>query len=587
MNCARATPTDLTFIRPTGKTYGVLSWSPGAGAPAGSRYRVLRNWTVVGQTTASSMQFNVDLNASYTVAVRLMGPKGQRTACLAAVRVTTTYELPTAPQYPSASDASGPTVTISWQPSTAGDAPVAGYRLLRGTAVFGQTQSTSMTVPVSNNASYTFTVVAVDTNHQVSAPSTAVQVQTGHSAPPSPAGLQVTDTSPSSVSLSWQASTPPRGGLEGYRVLRDGTVVGQFTGTSADLTGLPPSTSFSFTVEAVDTLGYVSAPSDPVSATTEIPVQTTGHAYAYVLASTDESFADFQAHYTEIGTVMPTFYDCNQSTTLSGANVPLITNWAQSRGVKVVPRFNCQNTNVLHQVLNSPALSQTWINYIVGQTTSNNFNGANVDFEAGMATDRNAYTTFITALATALHAAGKELILCVSAKYQDVLNNPRSTFFDYNSLSAQVDVMFVMAWGIHWATSAPGAQDDMTWVSKVVNYIKTLPRVGKYVLGMQLYAMDWANGGGLGNPANTYEYSSAMALAAQLGVTPTYNASADAWTFSYTSGSASHVVWYTNAATEADRIALAAQAGFGGVGFWRLGEEDQSLWSDPLLTGTF
>jgi spore germination protein YaaH len=32
---------------------------------------------------------------------------------------------------------------------------------------------------------------------------------------------------------------------------------------------------------------------------------------------------------------------------------------------------------------------------------------------------------------------------------------------------------------------------------------------------------------------------------------------------------------------------LAEQDGLGGIGFWRLGEEDQSLWNEPLLTGTW
>jgi spore germination protein YaaH len=179
-------------------------------------------------------------------------------------------------------------------------------------------------------------------------------------------------------------------------------------------------------------------------------------------------------------------------------------------------------------------------------------------------------------------------MLSVSAKTADVKNNPRSTFFDYNALSAQADVIFVMAWGIHWTTSAPGAQDDMTWVRPVLKYISTLPRSNKFILGMQLYAMDWPNNGGAANPANSYQYADAIALAAQLALTPTYNPTADALTFGYVDSSGvPHVVWFTDAATEADRISLAQQYGLGGIGFWRLGEEDQSLWNDPLLTGAW
>jgi spore germination protein YaaH len=141
-----------------------------------------------------------------------------------------------------------------------------------------------------------------------------------------------------------------------------------------------------------------------------------------------------------------------------------------------------------------------------------------------------------------------------------------------------------MAWGIHWATSTPGAQDDMSWVKKVIAYIQTLPRLDKYVLGMQLFAMDWPNGGSKANTANGFEYQDAVDLAARMGVTPSYDATSDALTFSYTDGGGvHHDVWYTDSTTEANRISLAKSSGLGGVGLWRLGREDQRLWSDPLL----
>ena len=211
-----------------------------------------------------------------------------------------------------------------------------------------------------------------------------------------------------------------------------------------------------------------------------------------------------------------------------------------------------------------------------------------MDFEAGYPQDRNAYTAFVTDLAAQLHAENKTLALAVSAKTADVPNHPRSTFFDYNGLSAQADAVIVMCWGVHWTTSAPGAQDDMTWVRQVVAYVTTLPRLNKYILGMQLYAMDWPNGGGSANPATAMEYQNAMNLAASEGVTPTHDSSADAWTFSYTdAANVPHTVWYTDSSTEADRISLARQSGLGGIGVWRLGREDQQLWTNPAITSAW
>ncbi len=674
--CAALRPTDLRFTRPSGRWSGTLTWRPGAGAPPGGTYRVLRNGRVVGQTAGRSMRVNVTLGRRYKLLVRLMGAG----ACAqAATRVTTAYRRPGVPRLVSAGGASGATVTISWQRSIAGDGGIAGYRVLRDGAVYGQTRRTRMVVRVASNRTYTFTVVAVDRDGRLSRRSASVRVRTGHRAPSAPSGLRgsgvgstgvaltwqasraaagrvvgyrvlrngspvgqfgatsvrVGNLRPSTtytfsveavdslgyvsarsaavslrtgapappstpasllaaplndrtVGLSWQPSQPAQGRIVGYRVLRDGTPVGQYSATSVNITNLAPSTTYTFTVAAVDSLGNLSAPSLPATVRTADPTPTSGHVYAFLLADTDQSFADFQAHYQEIGTVSPTYYDCDANGNLTGQNVPLITQWAQARKVAVLPRFNCQRTAVLDQIVNNATMRQQWLDNIVGQVNANGYDGVTLDFEAGAAADRNAFTSFVTSLAAELHAEGKTLMVAVSPKTADIPNHPRSTFFDYNSLSAVADELFVMGWGIHYSTSAPGAQDDMTWESQVISYVASLPRVNKYILGMQLYAMDWPNGGGAANPASSYEYGNAIGLAQRVGATPTLDPTSDALTFSYTDASGvPHVVWFTNAVTEGDRIRLAQSSGFGGMGVWRLGEEDQQLWANPLLTGTW
>ncbi|WP_329125166.1 endo-1,4-beta-xylanase [Streptomyces sp. NBC_01465] len=86
-------------------------------------------------------------------------------------------------------------------------------------------------------------------------------------APSVPAGLTVTGTSSSSVSLSWTASTDSVG-VTGYDIFRGGTQVGSSTGTSFTNSGLSASTSYSFTVRAKDAAGNVSAQSSPVTGAT-------------------------------------------------------------------------------------------------------------------------------------------------------------------------------------------------------------------------------------------------------------------------------------------------------------------------------
>jgi endoglucanase len=94
--------------------------------------------------------------------------------------------------------------------------------------------------------------------------------------PPSvPANLTVTGTTSSSASLSWSASTDDVSGVTGYQVFRGTgtTPVGTPTGTTFTDTGLTASTTYSYTVRAVDGTGKVSAASTAVSATTQAVTQ--------------------------------------------------------------------------------------------------------------------------------------------------------------------------------------------------------------------------------------------------------------------------------------------------------------------------
>jgi endoglucanase len=86
-------------------------------------------------------------------------------------------------------------------------------------------------------------------------------------APSTPAGLTVTATTASSVSLSWSASTD-NVGVTAYDVFQGSALATTVSGTSATVSGLTPSTMYSFTVKARDAAGNVSAASNAATATT-------------------------------------------------------------------------------------------------------------------------------------------------------------------------------------------------------------------------------------------------------------------------------------------------------------------------------
>lgn len=582
LSCDRAS--GITFERTPGRTWGTLSWLRRPNAPAGTRYRVYRNGAVVGQTRGVSKRVRVRIGGMYTFAVRPVSKRGKVTRCGQRLRRRIVYLVPGGtPAIGASNPAGAASVHLTWEAAVPGDARIVGYRVFRDGTTFGQTKETFADMRVSSNRTYRLTVAAVDAHGKLGRASDTVTVQTGHEPPPAPSALAASDIDASALTLSWAASVPARGRIVGYRVFRDDRLVRQVQGTSFRLTNLAASATHRLTVVAVDSLGYLSPASEAITATTARPEQTAGRALAFLLASTDRSFQDLQANYRRIGTVQPTYFDCSAAAALTGRDDPLVTGWSLARGLRVLPRFNCQRETVLHRMLTEPALREQWIAQIVERVVTNGYTGANLDFEKGYASDRDLFTSFAADLAQRLHDSGRQLSIAVSPKERDVLNHPRSSFFDYTALSQHADTIFVMAWGLHWTTSGPGSPDDMTWLRSVVSYIRTMPDPSRFVLGSPLYGMDWPGDGGADQPAVSREYEDVLALIRQVGAAPVMDEASGSKHFSYTdAGGTPHQVWYADAETLSRRVALAREAGIG-TGFWHLGTEDQRVWSDPLL----
>jgi len=88
-------------------------------------------------------------------------------------------------------------------------------------------------------------------------------------APSIPTNLSATATAPSTVDLSWTASSDTNG-VNSYQIVRDGATIGSGPGSATAYvdTTASPGTTHTYTVKAVDGAGNVSAPSAPASATT-------------------------------------------------------------------------------------------------------------------------------------------------------------------------------------------------------------------------------------------------------------------------------------------------------------------------------
>ena len=584
-------------------------------------YRVTRDGQVLGQTHGLSYAVRVgpgthritvtavDLDghlgpASSPLTVTVPAPSGPGETAPRAPgargasptpRATPTPSTPSTPSPPSppstpgglkAQTVSEESAVVEWDASTSGEA--VGYRVLRDGATVGQTSGLEMTLEhLAPGTGYTITVVAVDSLGATSAPSAPLELETATPTPPSPpSGLKASEVGDESAVVQWGASTAVSGEIVGYRVFRDGTSLGQTAGLSMTLEHLAPETGYTITVAAVDSQGVTSEPSAPLELKTAPPPQTDGTVQAALLDSTDVSFDDLQAHYKQIGVLYPTYFECGADGAVTGSDDPLVTGWAQERGVAVMPRLNCQNPLEEEQILNYPSTyGHAMIEALASLCETYHYQGIQIDFEGAPPAERNGFTAFITALAAKLHEQGEKLSTIVTAKTENVKTG-RAAMYDDAALSEVSDYVFVLDWGLHWTTSKPGGIDELPWFKKVAEYAADVspPNRSKFVLGMPMYGIDWANEGGPSNPGATLEYGEIVALQDEFGVIPEWDAEAADPHFSYVEDGVPHTVWYTDKQSLEARVALAQSLGLG-VGLWHLGNEDQSIWELPGLGG--
>ncbi|MFJ8784265.1 chitinase [Streptomyces sp. NPDC102476] len=253
--------------------------------------------------------------------------------------------------------------------------------------------------------------------------------------PAAPAGLAVSGTSSSSVSLSWNAVS----GATGYNVYRNGTKVTAVTGASATVAGLAASTSYSFQVTAVNSAGE-SVKSGAVTGTTTasqgngggaLPKHAvTGYWQNFNNGATVQKLSAVQSQYDIIAvafadaTTTPGAVTFNlDSAGLGGYTVDQFKadiKAKQAAGKKVVVSVGGQNGTVS---VSDPTSAANFANSVYSLMQTYGFDGVDIDLENGL----NA-TYMSQALRSLSAKAGSGLVLTMAPQTIDMQSTSNAYF---------------------------------------------------------------------------------------------------------------------------------------------------------------
>ncbi|MFI5005507.1 MAG: fibronectin type III domain-containing protein, partial [Solirubrobacterales bacterium] len=259
-----------------------LSWRAPTGPAARLlAYRVLRSGRTVGQTTHTAIVLAVvpGRRTAFTVQARYAT---RPQVCAAHARLVLALRPPSRVHGLRVLAPTATGVRIAWRRVARGDAPIAGYRIFRDGAVVGQTRGRGYTVKLSGAHAHLIRVAAADTRGHLGPPSKALKIAArsgashgpnhgavlGSVLPSTPDRLSVSEVSEAGATVWWVPSRPGSARIIGYRVYRDGALVGQTTTTSMRLTHLASTRTYLIEVAAVDALHRLSPRTPPLHLTT-------------------------------------------------------------------------------------------------------------------------------------------------------------------------------------------------------------------------------------------------------------------------------------------------------------------------------
>jgi chitodextrinase len=245
--------------------------------------------------------------------------------------------------------------------------------------------------------------------------------------PSTPTGLSASSTTAFATTLTWSPSTVASNcSLSGYTVFRNGTSVGTSSGTSFTVSGLSPSTAYSFTVAGKDEAGS-SGQSGAVSVTTQActgscnPGGTKLFApYIDMSLSVDQQIVSIQQQsgvkaftlafltaggcsvgWGGVGGTLP------QDTLPNGTTIQSLVQQLQASGVKIIISFGGANGQDPAAFCSSVSSLQA-----VYQSVINRYNVNMLDFDIeGGATSNQAAITLRNRALVALKAANPGLIV--------------------------------------------------------------------------------------------------------------------------------------------------------------------------------
>jgi len=318
----------------------------------------------------------------------------------------------------------------------------------------------------------------------------------------------------------------------------------------------------------------------------------------FYMTNGTSSVESFLAHSRQIGLLVPTWYEVDETGLVTGAPNDLVVSRAQSEKLPVMPIVAMFNKKGFHTLAGDAAAQARMNEALIRECRQHGYVGFQFDFENIDYLDRDALSALVMNSAEALHKAGLQLSIATvpnapgypgSGGFAKWIYTDWRGAYDLAAIGKYVDLVCLMTYDQHTRWTEPGPVAGWQWTVDNLEFaLKVVPKE-KLSLGIPVYGYHWYTGAptvdkvtGEEKPNPEAEYigtPSALLLAKEYGGKPAWDAEDHSAYFYFYRDQLREWIYYTDLRTFKDRYELAEQNGLDGICSWVLGEEDPEIWN--------
>ena len=252
---------------------------------------------------------------------------------------------------------------------------------------------------------------------------------------------------------------------------------------------------------------------------------------------------------------------------------PTVVKVARNFGLTILPIINNAENRQFDPeraalMLRSPARRHAVALKVRDFVVGNGFDGVNVDFEQLHRADYARLPAFIAELQATLPESSLVSVDVEASMPPELLAR----------IARRSDFVVLMAYAQNGPGNEPGPLAALPWFDSVLTRLGLSVPLGKLVVGIGNYGVDWTRGG----EANPISVDGAWVSAEKHGVpadSVDFDDAALNPTFVYRGDAGdAHEVWFLDAVSAYDQLLIARHRGVAGTALWVLGAEDPSLW---------